>query len=234
MSQPRRAEAKRGARKKPVAEQPEKVQPEKARAAGRLSVDWSVAHRSMSSGTRSGDQHLVRETPDGGVLLAVVDGLGHGEEAAAAAQWAVEILDRHAGEPVTTLLKRCHERLRETRGVVLSLAAYNGAQERLTWLGVGNVEGVLLRSAKGIIGGFERLLLRGGVVGSRLPELREETLPIFAGDILILVTDGVDSRFGVTPHGGSIKEMADGILERHGKATDDALVLVARFALAER
>jgi len=117
---------------------------------------------------------------------------------------------------------------------VLSLAAYNGAQERLTWLGVGNVEGVLLRSAKGIIGGFERLLLRGGVVGSRLPELREETLPVFAGDILILVTDGVDSPFGLSPRAGSIKEMADWILERHGKTTDDALVLVARFALADR
>jgi hypothetical protein len=38
------------------------------------------------------------------------------------------ILETDATQPVTTLLQRCHEHLRATRGAALSLASFN-AQE---------------------------------------------------------------------------------------------------------
>jgi len=41
-----------------------------------------------------------------------VDGIGHGDQAVAAASKAVALLDVHADESVVTPLRRCHESLR--------------------------------------------------------------------------------------------------------------------------
>jgi serine phosphatase RsbU (regulator of sigma subunit) len=186
-------------------------------------VEWTVAIRSL--GNESGDQYLVSRTADGGVLVAVVDGLGHGPEAASAAKTAIAVLEASDERELGARFLRCHERLRDTRGVVLSLALF--ATGSLTWLGVGNVDGVLLRS------GFsapEQLLVRGGVVGRRLPSLELSRLTVARGDTLILATDGIQSRFAEDPGAAfAAPPTAERILADHGKETDDALVLVVRY-----
>ena len=104
-------------------------------------IDWGVATLALAGQTESGDLHLVK--PVGrGVLVAAVDGLGHGAEAAAAARAAVTALDRHADEFLIPVVRKCHEALIGTRGVVMSLAYLDGAKRSLIWLGIGNVEGV--------------------------------------------------------------------------------------------
>jgi len=191
-------------------------------------LDWGVATRTMAGERECGDGHLVVGFPRGG-LVAVVDGLGHGGEAAVATRAAVATLAEHPDQPVAGLLQRCHERLRGTRGAVMTLASFCRADETLTWLGVGNVEGVLLRANPLALPARESILLRGGVVGYEIPALRPATHPLAAGDTLVLATDGVQSGFA---DGLAIDlspaELADHILRRHGKDTDDALVLVAR------
>ena len=188
-----------------------------------------AATRTMSGEIECGDAHLVVELP-GGALVAVVDGLGHGREAAIAAREAVATLTQHADEPVVPLLQRCHGQLRATRGVVMTLASFRAADATMTWLGVGNVEGFLLRANAAAIPARESVLLRGGVVGYEIPPLRPATHRVAAGDTLVLATDGIRSAFAegldvaVPP-----REMAAGILARHAKDTDDALVLVARW-----
>ena len=56
-------------------------------------IEWSVAVRSLDS--ESGDQYVVTPRSDG-VLVGVVDGLGHGPEAAVAAKNAVGLIAEHA------------------------------------------------------------------------------------------------------------------------------------------
>src|SRR5256885_9190382 len=60
-------------------------------------IEWGVASLALPGEAESGDRHLVKPVGTG-VLVAVVDGLGHGAEAAAAAQAAVAALERHATE----------------------------------------------------------------------------------------------------------------------------------------
>jgi serine phosphatase RsbU (regulator of sigma subunit) len=178
----------------------------------------------------SGDQYFVESFSPRSILVAVVDGLGHGPKAAVVAKKTVATLEGHAHHPLTFLLERCHKSLRGTRGVVMSLAAFNSTGE-MRWLGVGNVEGVLLRaSASTASRKDERLVLRGGIVGYRLPRLRPVTLPVDRGDILVFATDGLRSAFTrVEDKRGSAQEIADRIFEQHHRGTDDALVLVARY-----
>lgn len=201
--------------------------PETAAAAAPL-LEWAVATRTLPGETESGDLSLVKPIASG-VLVAVVDGLGHGADAAAAARAAVEAIGRHAQESPSAVFERCHRALHGTRGVVMSVAAFGRAERSMTWLGVGNVEGVLL-PADGIGRARGALLTRGGIVGSEMPRLQPHTLPVAPGDLLILATDGIREGFAdalavdATP-----QQLADHILASHSKGTDDALVLVARY-----
>jgi hypothetical protein len=113
---------------------------------------------------------------------------------------------------------------------VLSVASFNAATHTMTWAGVGNVEGALVRSSRDPEPGVEMMLLRGGVVGHNLPVLTSSVLPVLSGDVLILATDGVDIAFlrGVRTT-TSPQALSERLLADHGKRTDDALVLAARY-----
>jgi phosphoserine phosphatase RsbX len=199
-------------------------------------LEWTACQRAKPGESESGDQYLVQTFDDGGeengTLVAVVDGLGHGAEAALAAKNAIEVLRglEGGGRPMVMLIKKCHEALRRTRGVVMNVAAFHPRENRMSWISVGNVEGVLLRHGGVGMARREYLLQRGGVVGYQLPGLREASVPVNAGDTLIFATDGIRSGFveGSTA-GQSPEELAAGILERFGRTSDDALVLVARY-----
>lgn len=192
-------------------------------------LEWAVAEMVLPGQVESGDRSLVAPTPDG-TLVAVVDGLGHGREAAEAAKVAVRCLERNAGQPVISLVRSCHESLSATRGAVMSLVAFNARDETMTWIGVGTVEGLLLRAYATMSPRRESLLLRGGVVGVHLPALAASIIPVVRGDTLILATDGVRSDFSerLLP-GGPAQHMADRIVADSGTRTDDTLVLVARY-----
>lgn len=192
-------------------------------------IDWAVQARTHEGETLSGDLHVVAPFPDG-VLVSVVDGLGHGDEAAKAAQVAAEILSAHAGDDLVSLVERCHTSMRSTRGAVLSVAAFRKSDHTMTWLGVGNVEGVLYHADPAAKPARETLLLRGGVVGYRLPHLRAAVLTVAQGDTLVFATDGIGGRFTEErPDGRAPQDMARDILSFYGKDNDDALALVARY-----
>jgi negative regulator of sigma-B (phosphoserine phosphatase) len=192
-------------------------------------IQWGVAARTMVGCDESGDGYLVESFP-GGVTVVVVDGLGHGPRAAAVAQTAVAVLTGHAYEPVGLLLQRCHKGLLGTRGVVMSLASFNALNSTMTWAGVGNVTGVLLRANPVAGRGRESLLPRGGVVGYQLPSPRPVVISVSRGDTLIFATDGIRSSFilDLNPD-DSPQQIAEQILASHSRGTDDALVLAARY-----
>ncbi len=192
-------------------------------------IAWGVASRAAPGEVVSGDLHLIKPITDG-VLAAVVDGLGHGDEAATAAKIAIAALEGHAEEPLAALVKRCHEALTQNRGVVMTVATLCSLDDKLVWLGVGNVEAILLRADRQAKVPSDRVLLRSGLVGYRLPYLRASTLPLAPDDLLIFATDGLDAGFAEgLARSDSPQQLADSILERHFKGHDDALVLVVRY-----
>ena len=62
-------------------------------------LEYAVVSVPVAGEEESGDLHLVTQT-DRGALVAVIDGLGHGSEAANAARAAVATLEPHANEGV--------------------------------------------------------------------------------------------------------------------------------------
>jgi negative regulator of sigma-B (phosphoserine phosphatase) len=192
-------------------------------------VEYGIAKFVLPGQEKSGDHHLVCCSRNG-ILVAAIDGIGHGEEAANASKAAAALLRSSADDPIISLVERCHEKLRATRGVVLSLAFVDPEHGMMTWLGVGNVQGVLMRADTRKGNGQESLLLRAGVVGSQLPALQATVLPIVQGDTLFFATDGIRSDFSVTLSAReNPQRAADRILEQYGNGNDDALVLAARL-----
>ena len=177
-----------------------------------------------------GDRDGVVSTPQG-ALATVIDGLGHGPEAADAAERALSCVRQvNRGESLIEMLKRCHTALVGSRGAVMNLASFDSEEGTMTWLGIGNVEGrLLLRNTQS---GYVRqnLLLRPGVVGQRLPSLRVAVSRVQRGDLVIFATDGVAPDFAEHIRIDSpVTEIANGIINRYCKQTDDALALVIRY-----
>lgn len=192
-------------------------------------IESATAVFTLPGQPESGDRHLVVNLP-GAAVAAVVDGLGHGSEAAAAAERAVDCVQHRAGEDgLIGLVKHCHTVLSNSRGAVMNLASFDAREGTLTWLGVGNVEGrLLLKTSTGFV--RQNLLLRPGVVGQRLPALQTSITRVQPGDMVIFATDGIAPDFADELRlEGSVDDIAERIISRFCKKTDDALVLVVRY-----
>ena len=190
---------------------------------------WGTASRPLAGERISGDRAYVRSLLDGSTLLAVLDGAGHGSAAAEAAEAGRAILDRHAGMPLGRLFRTCHDGLRGTRGVAMSAAQLSAAADRITWIGIGNVEALVWRLEPRALPRREHLLVRGGLVGCQMPIPFEASQPLSPGDLIVLATDGVRGDFAPLLNGfDPPQRIAERILERHASGQDDALVLVAR------
>ena len=189
-------------------------------------LDVGSADLPLLEAARNGDRAVFATWP-GGTLVAVIDGLGHGGDAADASDAAAIVLAVDPGAPLVELVARCHAALHRTRGAVMTVVtiAPNGA---LAWLGVGNVAGVLRRAPGN--GDDETLAPRGGTVGFHLPHLEARRFQLAFGDAVVLASDGVRPRFreDIVP-GRSASALAHDILARHAIETDDACVAVARF-----
>jgi len=195
----------------------------------RCFIEWDVASRASPGEQISGDLHLVRTRSDG-ALVAVVDGLGHGSEAAEAARKAIETLDAHPEESIISLVRRCHDMLKATRGVAMTIALFNSSENTVTALGIGNVEAALLRASPDVNPQHEGVLLRGGVVGYQLPALRASVFPMYPGDLMIFATDGIQSDFlEKIIFSDPLRQVVERTLEKNFRGIDDALVMAIRY-----
>ena len=195
---------------------------------GSAAIDWGQAALVMPGQTQSGDCGVIAVT-NGTALIAVIDGIGHGEEAAAAANAAATVLETSPQESLRTLFDRCHVQLRATRGAAMTVARFESHERTLDWLGTGNVKAVLLRrSAHGFT--CTDLLTYSGVVGAQVTKHAASQTEVASGDVLILATDGVDRKFiDSIRYDEAPQAQAERLLAAYRSPTDDALVLVARL-----
>lgn len=188
-------------------------------------VEWAVAARNHPNEQICGDAHIVEQVGTK-LLFGVIDGLGHGLEAAQASQQAIKTILEQKESPPVNILRECHQELKSTRGAVLSLALIDRKNNKLEWVGVGNVEGVLMRSA----GPHEWLSLRSGIVGCRMPNIQSMERPISCGDLLVMFSDGIQNQCldQVWSHDSATKT-AERIMDKRARGTDDAIILIAKY-----
>jgi anti-sigma regulatory factor (Ser/Thr protein kinase) len=187
-----------------------------------------VFGRALPGEQVSGDDAMFARRDDT-LLCAVVDGLGHGPEAQAAARTATGALRAHEALPVLELVERVGRGLANTRGVSLAVARIDRGTSTLEHGGIGDIQTHTYRA-----GSSERFLSSAGVLDARsMPRrLTLHRAPIERGSVLVLFTDGVKSKMSLQEEFELLREhpivIAQSIVERFARAEDDALVLVAR------
>ena len=189
---------------------------------------WGAVNVPLGGAGVSGDGWAV--TTGDCLTAVVVDGLGHGPAAGAAATAALAVLDRAAcrSDPAE-LVRRAHEAMHGTRGGVLGAAVIRPGLGELTYAGVGNISGRVVhgRDSRGLVS-------REGTLGTQLPlpSPHVSGRPWAPGSVLILTSDGIRSHWDPFACPGLLERdpsvTAAVIYRDHERGSDDATVLVVR------
>jgi serine phosphatase RsbU (regulator of sigma subunit) len=185
-------------------------------------MEFGFSARPANGETVCGDAYRLIVAP-GRWLLCVADGLGHGPAAEIAASAACNHCESHATDRLESLFVSLESALATSRGAAVSILDFDPTSGRVRFAGVGNVE---LRSS-----GTKRFapLTTAGIVGRRprAPIVSEERLA--SGDLLVMFTDGVSSRFELQAYAQlSAQAAADEIVAKHQKSHDDSLCVALR------
>ena len=183
---------------------------------------FRVAHLSIPKPGEvyNGDAVLVRQDEERQqTMIAVIDGLGHGKDAAEAARAAVERLTLLSlGTPVLDAMRAVHDELRGSRGAAATLVMVDGF--RLESCAVGNVQLMCVNCNV-------PLVLSAGILGHQVAKFRIASCEIKAGARLALLSDGISTRFRLEEHRHlDPKAACELIMRNHRRREDDATVLV--------
>jgi phosphoserine phosphatase RsbX len=164
-----------------------------------------------------------------GTLLCLADGLGHSPDAQAAAEQVCGYARTRADEPLETMLRGMSAALSGLRGAAVSVLLLLPEARRVLFAGVGNVE---LRAVS-----RERIAppTTPGIVGQRMRSVRVWEYPLAEGDLLVLFSDGISSRFELADLAHlEPQALAEGLVAKHHKTHDDACCVVAKVTAAAR
>jgi anti-sigma regulatory factor (Ser/Thr protein kinase) len=162
-----------------------------------------------------------------GATLLAVDGLGHGPQAALAAQAAIGALDRHRDLEPAQLIERVHEALRITRGAALALAHVDCARDELRFVGIGNINALVIDG-----NGRRALVSHNGIVGHNMRKVQEFAAAFGPGALCIMHSDGVQTQWDLNDYPGLRARnpalIAAVLMRDFIRRRDDAMVLVVR------
>jgi len=159
----------------------------------------------------------------------VVDGLGHGVEAALAAQAAITQFHRNAAAPVAELLQGVHLAMRHTRGGAVAVARLERATSTVAFAGLGNIAAALVPA----VGQVRHMVSLNGIAGHNARKVHTFEYPCTDG-LLIMHSDGIGTGWTLQRYPGFMRlhpMLLAGLLYRDfARSRDDATVVVARTA----
>lgn len=201
-----------------------------ARAPGRIketSIRWGALSRPLPGEVACGDLWRTAIGTDVATFM-VVDGLGHGPYAAAAAEAMADVFDRTPFATPGQVLETAHDELRGTRGAAVSIAQVDRKDRRIRFAGVGNVVSTIAdgETSKGMVS-------HNGTLGVQVRKIQTFEYEWPAGSLLIMHSDGLQSRWSLAPHRGlQLRHpavIAAALLRDCSRGHDDVTVLVARL-----
>ncbi len=195
---------------------------DQCRAKDRIKLGYiSVAHPSESE--YCGDAVSLAISDELSSIL-VVDGLGHGPGAAEVSRKAVDCFRNFPFSDPKKLVSQIHQALANSRGAALALVQIDHLNDKLSFVGVGNISGKIL----------SRYTSKGcasvqGVVGSQIASLMENRFDWCPNSVLLMYSDGIKSAAHLDCGARkSANLLAAEIYRDYSRMNDDATVVVVK------
>jgi len=173
-----------------------------------------------------GDAWVVR-CHDRGIDVMVVDGLGHGREAAKASAAAVAAFLANAGRSPVQHLDVADAALQSTRGAAMGVAVIDTHRGEVTFGGVGNTVAIIMTGDA-----TQHLVSFGGIVGQHRVRFRQFNSPWTRESMFLGHSDGIATRWSLAAYPGLASHhpsIIAGVLYRDfARGRDDASVLVIK------
>lgn len=196
---------------------------------------WKGSNRNLSLGAASrckpgellnGDSYVVNHLNPGRTVVAIIDGLGHGKEAHLASNIIKEQLLLKSELPPAELIRYLHQSARGTRGAVIGLAIINTESQKLSFVGIGNIEGFILSES-----GKKSLISFGGILGNNIRTPHIYDFSFQKGDVICLYSDGINSRWNLNDIDWNEhpQKIAEYLINNFSRMNDDATVLVVSY-----
>ena len=189
-------------------------------------TEYGVATKALQ-GDQCGDSGITLEQK-GILLCAVIDGVGHGPNAAIAAVTAKNYIEANSEATLTEILQGVHEVLKSTQGAVACLCRIDLKSGQLSMAGIGNITCRIFRGLDS-----ERLLSREGILGYMVSTPREHRRKLDNAALLLMHSDGVREHFELFEYPdllkGNAASVAARVVDTLGKNNDDASCLAVRF-----
>jgi len=162
-------------------------------------------------------------------LYVVVDGLGHGPDAAAVAREALDVFNKRTAMNPAGIVELMHRALRSSRGGAVAVADIDFNENMVRFAGVGNIAGVIVG-----LDGQRHLVSSNGIVGHDVRHIREFSYPWVKDGLLVMHSDGLGTKWNLASYAG-LRGRSPGIIagvlyRDFSRRKDDITVLVARTA----
>ena len=189
-------------------------------------LDIGAASRPHPGLTLNGDAYVIKAWQNR-ALVAVIDGLGHGQYANRASFKARQYVERHYEQQMNYIFQGVGRSCRATRGVVMALASFDLEKMAFKFASVGNIETRLIGSQ-----GPFNYRIRRGIIGLNAPAPAVSEHHWQPGLILIMHSDGLSTHWHWSDYkhlcGHSSNEIAQELLSHLAKDNDDATVVVIK------
>lgn len=194
------------------------------------SVELAGLVSPIAGETESGD-NLAWEINGDRCMVMMADGLGHGHQAAQAADEAVRVFRAHSSESPASLISRLHDALKKTRGAAAAIAEVRPLHGTLIYAGVGNISGSILSHTLS-----RSLVSHNGTLGHVMARVQEFKVEWPKDGVLVMHSDGLQSRWDLSRYPGLLGRqpalIAGVLLRDFRRERDDASVLVLKGAAA--
>jgi anti-sigma regulatory factor (Ser/Thr protein kinase) len=163
------------------------------------------------------------------IRIFLGDGLGHGVEAAAAVNAAIQIFKTRRDESAVDIIKEMHRGVRKTRGLVGTVALYLKEEKRWRICGVGNICTRLINGIE-----MKNSMAYNGIIGHNIPNsIKDQEVDAENAQVILLCSDGIRTKWDLTKYPGILKHdlsiLAAVIFKDHARHTDDMSVVAVRL-----
>ena len=189
-------------------------------------IESGVVCVPMKGESVAGDDWLLHGAR-GRYVLFVVDGLGHGPDAAEAAAAAKSAVARNVERAPAEQMQAAHAALRATRGAAAAVIELKPSTGVGTFCGIGNI-GCFVRAE----GRTRSLASHNGILGHQMRTVQEFSFPFPPRALLYAYSDGMTSRWDPASYAGLESRhpalIAAALYRDHNRGRDDTTLAVVR------